>query len=278
MSALNFNATTVAPSQAFENLAPGWYTAKVVESEMKPARNPGSSYLELTLEVIAPASAAGRKLWDRLNLVNPNQVAVDIAYETLSAICHATQVMQVQDSQQLHGIPLDVKVGMSKTTEEYPEPRNEIKGYRAVQGGGGAANPAAAGVANPAMQQAPQQMAQQAAPVQQAPAQQQWQAPAQQQAAPVQQAPVQQAPVEQAPVQQQAAPVHQAPQQAVQQAAQPEWANNAPQQQAPQQAAQQAPAADPNAPQHIETANQPATDANAQAAAATNQPPWMQGQ
>lgn len=259
---LNFDASTVAPNSAFENLAPGWYTAKIIESEMKPASKPGAQYLEIQLEVIAPAAAAGRKLWDRLNLVNPNEVAVQIAYETLSAICHATNVIQVQDSNQLHNIPLDVKVGLSKVTPEYPEPRNEIKGYRSVQGTGAAPGMAAPQQQAPA-QQAPQQFQQ--PPAQQA-APQQWQQPAQQ--APAQQPPAQQPPAQQAP--QQAAPEQQAP------AQQPAWGNAAPEQGAPQQAAQQQPAQDPNAPQQIETAQQAPTDAGAQQAAASNQPPWMQ--
>jgi len=172
MSQLNFNAQDVAPQQAFENLTPGWYTAQIVESELKPTQAGTGSYLELTIEVVAPAQFAGRKLWDRLNINNPNEKAVEIAYQTLSAICHATGVIQVQDSQQLHSIPMDVKVGMSKVTEDYPEPRNEIKGYRQSQGGG-------AGMAAPQqqMQQPAQQMQQ---PAQQQPQQQQttqWQQP-----------------------------------------------------------------------------------------------------
>ena len=133
MAGLNFNAQQHEPQQAFENLPVGWYVAQMVESEMKPTASATGSYLECTFEVIAPQQFAGRKLWDRLNLNNPNEKAVEIANQTLSAICHAVNVMQVQDSQQLHHKPLEVKVGMNKPTEQYPEVRNEIKGYRACQ-------------------------------------------------------------------------------------------------------------------------------------------------
>ena len=126
MAGLNFNAQDVTPQQAFENLAPGWYTVMMVESEMKPTTAGTGSYLECTFEVIAPVQFAGRKLWDRLNLNNPNEKAVEIAYQTLSAMCHATGIMQVQDSQQLHNQPLDAKVGMNKPTADYPEVRNEL--------------------------------------------------------------------------------------------------------------------------------------------------------
>lgn len=273
MAGLNFNAETVAPNQAFENLAPAWYTAMITESEMKPTRGGDGSYLEITLEVIAPQQFAGRKLWDRLNLNNPSEKAVEIAYQTLSAICHATGVIQVQDSQQLHNIPMDVKVGLSKVTDEYPEPRNEVKGYRPVQGGTAAAPqgmsaPQGAPQAPQGMA-APQAMQQQAAPQQQAPQQQQWQ---QQQQAPQQHAPQQaEAPV----TTYNQAPQNAAPQQQEHAPQQGGWQNAAPQQGAQQQQTAQAPQqqADlPPAEQH------PQTNEGGQAAAQAGTPPWLVNQ
>lgn len=249
MAGINFNAQDVAPQQAFENLAPGWYTAMIVESELKPTQAGTGSYLEITIEVVAPQQFAGRKLWDRLNLNNPNEKAVEIAYQTLSAICHATGVIQVQDSQQLHNIPMDVKVGMSKVTEQYPEPRNEVKGYRACQG---AAAPQ--GMQQPAQQQPVQQQA-----TQQQPAQQQgaWQQQNTQQQQPAQQ--MQQQPAQQQPAQQQGG-----------------WQNAQvdPNAQAQQQPAQQQAMQQEAAPEM--QMQQPATNQQAQQAAQGGKAPWQQ--
>lgn len=271
MAQLNFDAQTVAPQAAFENLPVGWYTVKIVESEMKPSSTQGASYLEIVHEVIAPQEYAGRKLWNRLNLVNPSEIAVKIAYETLSAICHATGIIQCADSQQLHERPMEAKVGMSKVTDQYPEPRNEIKGYRALQGTGAA--PGNMGQQQQQMQQQaptqfqqqqPQQQMQQA---QTQPQQQQWGQQQQQ----VQQQPEQQQQQVQQQVQQEQ-PQQQWQQQQQQQVQNNDWAQQQPQQaeQPQQQQVQQ------EQPQQIETAQQPATDANAQEAAATNKPPWQQ--
>ena len=66
--------------------------------------------------VIGAWAQAERENWpldesrDRLNLQNENPTTVQIAYETLSQICHSVGVIQCQDSQQLHNIPLLVKV------------------------------------------------------------------------------------------------------------------------------------------------------------------------
>ena len=81
---------------------------------------------------------------DRLNLNNPNQIAVDIAQRTLSAICHATGVMTPQHSSELHDKPLVVKVAVKAADGQYSA-SNEIKGYSSAKTNGAAtAAPAAA--------------------------------------------------------------------------------------------------------------------------------------
>jgi hypothetical protein len=207
MAQLNFDAAGVAPNTGQPDPIPaGWYNAAIDESEMKPTKDGAGTYLQVRYSVL-DGQYAGRKVYDRLNLRNSNPQAQEIAYGTLSAICHATGVIQVADSQQFHGIPLKIKVKVSPADGRY-EASNEVKGVASI-------NEQVAGVTpnSSAQQQAQQQpwQAQQQAPVQQtqAPAQQRppvdsqqqtWQAPAQQQ--PWQQAPVQQQP-QTAPVQQQ---------------------------------------------------------------------------
>ncbi|MEO5375093.1 MAG: DUF669 domain-containing protein [Alphaproteobacteria bacterium] len=106
-----FDATGVEPSKPFEVLPPGRYLVQIVASEMRVTRDGMGQQLWLELDVL-DGEYAGRKLFDRLNLVNNNIQTVEIASRTLSAICHATGRMQVQDSEELHLIPMiaDVKV------------------------------------------------------------------------------------------------------------------------------------------------------------------------
>jgi hypothetical protein len=106
-----FDATGIEPNKPLEALPPGRYVVQIVNSEMRPTKDGTGQYLWLELDVLEGAFA-GRKLFDRLNLVNANPTTVEIAQRTLSAICHAVGKMQVDDSEQLHLIPLiaDVKV------------------------------------------------------------------------------------------------------------------------------------------------------------------------
>jgi hypothetical protein len=125
-----FDATNIEPREALDVLPAAKYSVAITESEWKRTKNDNGTMLTLTLTVI-DGQYKGRKVWDRLNLDNPNPAAVEIAQKTLAAICHATGVMKVSDSTQLHDIPLlaDVKV------KDGPNgPNNEVKGYAKLDG------------------------------------------------------------------------------------------------------------------------------------------------
>lgn len=131
MAQLNFDATQVNPDQSFEPIPAGWYNMMIVESEMKPTRDGNGAYLQLTLKVI-DGQYAGRQVFDRLNLQNQNPVAAEIAYRRLSAYCHATGVLQIQDSQQLHGIPLKARVSVRTDSTGQYDPSNEVKAVKSI--------------------------------------------------------------------------------------------------------------------------------------------------
>jgi hypothetical protein len=244
MAQLNFDARQVDPQQSFEPIPAGWYNMMIVESAMKPTSNGQGAYLQLSLKVV-DGQYAGRQVFDRLNLQNQNPVAAEIAYKRLSAYCHATGVIQVQDSQQLHGIPLKARVTVRTDSTGQYDPSNEIKAVKHInEETGTTAAPAQQGFQAPA-QQAPQQGFQQP---QQAP-QQQWQQP-----------PAQQAP---------------APQQFQQPAQQPQFQQPAPQQ-APAQGGAQTPPWMQGQPAPAEAAQPTPQQAPQQAPAAGQTPPWAQ--
>ncbi|QDU71062.1 DUF669 domain-containing protein [Mucisphaera calidilacus] len=131
MANLNgFNANEVEPSTSFEPLPAGKYLAAITASAMKATKKGDGSYLELELTVLE-GECKGRKVWDRLNINNPNAVATQIARGHLSAICRAVGVMTPRDSVDLHNLPLVITVKLKKR-DDIPgggELTNEIKGY-----------------------------------------------------------------------------------------------------------------------------------------------------
>ena len=152
MAKFQFDATQVAPSQALDPIPAGWYIGHIVESELTENRNKDGAYINFQIEVL-DGPYKGRKVFGRMNVYNKNPQAQEIAYRELSALCHATGVLRVEDTQQLHGRPFEVKVSVRK--DEGYEPSNDVKGFRPV--GAGAAQGGAPAQGQPYGQpQAPQ--------------------------------------------------------------------------------------------------------------------------
>ena len=141
-----FNALDFEPATSYEPLPANWYKCVITDTEKKPTKKMTGSYLQLTIEVIE-GQHAGRKVFDRLNLDNPNSVAVQIAQSSLSSICRAIDVNNPQDSVELRDKPLMVKLAVKPADGEYGA-SNDIKGYDAV--GGATTAPAPAAVADTA--------------------------------------------------------------------------------------------------------------------------------
>ena len=132
LSGYNFNAEEVEPSSSFDPIPAGWYQAIISNSEMKATRDGYGEYLSLTLQIIE-GQYENRLVFARLNLKNANDKAVDIARKDLAAICRAVGVMSPQASEELHDIPLMIKVKVRPASGDY-EASNDIGGYKAVEG------------------------------------------------------------------------------------------------------------------------------------------------
>lgn len=250
MALINFDARSVQPDQGFDVLPAGWYKALVEKSDVKPTKDGSGAYVSVEYKII-DGQFSGRKIFGRFNIQNANPMAVEIGYKQLSALAHAVGVLQVQDSSQLHNIPLQIRLKLVPAKDEY-EPKNEVTSWKNIneQVGAVTAQPAPSYAPPPVQQAAPPVNQQQpqgnwGQPGAQPPAAPQWQPPQGQPQQPAQQAPQYQAAP---PAQQQQQPQWQPP------AGAPQWGGQA--QGAPVQQAQQ----------------QPAGVATAQAAP----PPWAQ--
>jgi Protein of unknown function (DUF669) len=147
-----FDATTVDPSGGFPLIAPGKYLAQIVASEMRVTKDGSGEYLQLEIEII-DGPEAGRKVFDRLNLRNSNQTTVQIAQRTLSQICHATGVMTVSDSKDLHARRMLIDVRVEPGQGQYRD-QNRVVSYMPPDGSlplfaGGRAAPVQASVPQP---------------------------------------------------------------------------------------------------------------------------------
>jgi hypothetical protein len=122
-----FDPSAVPPAQPREILPPGKYLVHIVESEMKATKDGGGQYLQIVFAVL-DGQYANKKVYDRLNLINANATAVEIANRALADICLATGTGPVSDSEQLHWKPLTITVKVDPTKGGYG-PSNSISAY-----------------------------------------------------------------------------------------------------------------------------------------------------
>ncbi len=145
MAQLNFDARQVKPDEGQQDPIPAaWYNAIMDQSEMKPTSDGNGMRLAVRFSII-DGPYVGRKVFEGLNLQNANAVAQEIAYKQLSAIAHAVNVLLVEDSSQLHNIPLKIKVTLVPASGQYAA-KNDIKAYKNIneQVGGAAVGAAPA--------------------------------------------------------------------------------------------------------------------------------------
>ena len=137
-----FNALEIEPATSYEPLPADWYKCVITDTEEKPTKAMTGSYLQLSIEVIE-GQYAGRKVFDRLNLKNPNATAVEIAQRSLSSICRSIDVNNPKDSIELRDKPLMVKLAVKPADGQYGA-SNDIKEYAAANGATASPAPAAA--------------------------------------------------------------------------------------------------------------------------------------
>src|SRR5882724_2791510 len=98
---IGFNAANVQPAEPFTPISGGSYPLWVIESAVKTTKSGKGQMAELTYEVL-DGPHKGRKIWGSINIAHENQQAEQIGQRQLSALCHATGVIQLQDTEQLH--------------------------------------------------------------------------------------------------------------------------------------------------------------------------------
>lgn len=86
----------------FRVVPPGEYQVYIESSDFKKTKSGTGEFLELVL-VVGDGEYEGAKIIVRLNLINSNQIAVDIAKSQLRALCEAIVGQPfVNDSAMLH--------------------------------------------------------------------------------------------------------------------------------------------------------------------------------
>ena len=127
MASIFFDASTVAPQASSTPIPADVYFAHITESSIVPTKAGNGQVCKLTFEIL-DGQYKGRKVFENLNIQNVNPETQRIAQSQLSAICHATGVIKLNDTSALHYKPLRIKVVVKEAEGQYAA-RNQIKGY-----------------------------------------------------------------------------------------------------------------------------------------------------
>lgn len=108
----------------------GWYTAQIVKSEIKDTSTGTGKRLNLSFKIME-GEYANKMVFEGLNIVNPNPQAVEISKRMLRSICDALDIEELGDTNELHGQPMKVKVGIKPANANWPE-SNKINNVKSV--------------------------------------------------------------------------------------------------------------------------------------------------
>ena len=135
-------AVDTTKTSTFEAIPEGWYNVEVVSVEEKASKtNSQNIYIEYKYLILGP-SHSGRYLFDKFNVVNTSEKAVEIAFDNLGRQGNALGFTTNEgddpytDSNDAVGRRMDIFVRKIEDPEKEGS-TNEIRGYRpySVEGG-----------------------------------------------------------------------------------------------------------------------------------------------
>ena len=85
MAQFSFNASSAPQPSAPQRgpLPPGSYEVIIAQSDIKATKAGTGEYIELEMQIV-DGEYTGRRIWERLNVTNPNKQAEDIARRVLT--------------------------------------------------------------------------------------------------------------------------------------------------------------------------------------------------
>lgn len=132
MASLNISRDDLPESQGYDPVPDGWYNAQIKGAELKPTKLNDGQYIAVQYSITGP-DHAGRVIFGNLNIKNKNPEAERIGLQQLGEVMGSIGLAKIQDTDQLIGGVLQIKVALSKKQEGFDQ-RNEVRGFKAIEG------------------------------------------------------------------------------------------------------------------------------------------------
>jgi len=117
----------------FEPIPAGWYKVSISSTQLKQTKAGTGEYIALRYNVLGPAHQ-GRVIVGKLNIRNPNLKTQDIGIQQLGELMRAIGLVSVEDTDQLIGGHLEVKVQISEASSDCNF-SNYVSNFRAIKVG-----------------------------------------------------------------------------------------------------------------------------------------------
>lgn len=115
----------------FDPLPAGWYDVNITGAELKDTKDGTGNYINVKYAVTGPTHQ-GRVVFGMLNLKNKTPKAEEIGRQQLGELMRACGLTRVTDSDQLVGGRCAIKLSID--SQPGYEPRNNVKGFKAITG------------------------------------------------------------------------------------------------------------------------------------------------
>lgn len=148
-----FSTDELPEGRSYDLLPDGWYTATITEAKLGQTKSGTGKKIDVRYDITGPTQQ-GRVMFQSLNIRNQSQKAEEIGRQQLGDIMRAIGLARVQDTDELIGGTLAIKI-KTKPAENGYEARNEVGGVKAIEGSAppkpvtSAPNTAATGAAPP---------------------------------------------------------------------------------------------------------------------------------
>ena len=139
MAKLNFKASELPVDEKDGDFAPlpaGWYSANIIESELKDTNSGTGQYIKIRYDITGPTHQ-GRVVFGMLNIKNDNEVAEKIGLQQLLRLMKVIGLeWPPEDTDQFVGNSLEIKLKIKPARGEYGE-SNDVCGYKVGAGSAG---------------------------------------------------------------------------------------------------------------------------------------------
>lgn len=127
-----YETSALPEGRSYDLLPDGWYTATISKAELGNTKSGTGQKIDIRYDITGPTQQ-GRVIFGAVNIRNQSQEAEEIGRQQLGEIMRAIGLARVQDTDELIGGTLSIKVKTKPADGAY-KARNEIAGWKAIDG------------------------------------------------------------------------------------------------------------------------------------------------